>query len=211
MVGPFPILICFLVLQISFVFGVVERTFAEPVDLEIGNQRKSGQFSFPGNQMSPTILNGASFVVDFTHYNDRAPQRGDMVLIRSASDDTQAYVRRIIALPLERLDAQDDTFIVTGRRIPKRQIDRNICETLIRKSGLFERKSHIVCYEENLDEARYFIFGSRYSDPDRFRPISLNKNEFYTEADNRSFGSDPLVSNVVHRNRILGKVVKINK
>ena len=56
-----------------------------------------------GDSMAPTLRAGELVVVSERTYDTRPPQRGDIVAVRPAAFGGRAFVKRIAALPHERL------------------------------------------------------------------------------------------------------------
>lgn len=56
-----------------------------------------------GHSMSPVLNSGELVVVRGGEFEDRPPRKGEIVAVRPASLGGQAFVKRVAALPLERV------------------------------------------------------------------------------------------------------------
>ncbi|MBI2040301.1 signal peptidase I [Candidatus Microgenomates bacterium] len=63
-----------------------------------------------GNSMVPTFHNGDYILTDKLSYRFGSPQRGDIIVLKNPRDETQDFIKRIIALP-------DDTLKVEGNAV----------------------------------------------------------------------------------------------
>ena len=71
-------------------------------------------FSVPSSSMQPTLQVGEHFIGDMTYYRTHAPARGDLVLYRLPRDPGTIYVKRIVALPGDRVEFRDGRAVVNG-------------------------------------------------------------------------------------------------
>ncbi len=60
-------------------------------------------FRVAGDSMSPTVTNGNYILTQKFSYQWRLPKRGDIILFRVPQDIQNVYIRRIIALPQEKV------------------------------------------------------------------------------------------------------------
>jgi signal peptidase I len=68
-----------------------------------------------GRSMAPTLEDGDHFLLNRLSYLCRAPKRGDLVVLRDPGHNDLA-VKRIVALPGERLEIKQGKVFVNGRR-----------------------------------------------------------------------------------------------
>ena len=76
-------------------------------------------FRIPSGSMAPNLLPG-DFVFADMHYNChacRAVQRGDVAIFTYPNDRTQYHVRRIVALPGDRVSVVNHQLIVNGQTL----------------------------------------------------------------------------------------------
>lgn len=67
-----------------------------------------------GVSMMPTLSNKDRIIVDKISYNFKDPKRGDIVIIKSPADVREKYVKRIVALPGDRVKIEDNKFYLNG-------------------------------------------------------------------------------------------------
>ena len=70
-----------------------------------------------GSAMEPTFRTGDYLVADKLAYRLRAPERGDVVIVRDPSDPTRDLIKRVLGLPGERVLVSGCTAFVNGRRL----------------------------------------------------------------------------------------------
>ena len=71
-------------------------------------------FSVPSSSMQPTLQAGENFIGDMTYYRTHAPARGDVVLYKYPRDPSTIYVKRIVALPGDRIEFREGRVFVNG-------------------------------------------------------------------------------------------------
>ena len=70
-----------------------------------------------GDAMAPTLRDGQVVSVDTRAYAHRSPQRGDIVLFTAPSDTSRLFVKRIIAVPGDRLVITNGAVSINGQVI----------------------------------------------------------------------------------------------
>jgi len=71
-------------------------------------------YSVPSASMQPTVRVGEWIIADNRYYASHAPARGDVVTYRLPSDNRTMYVKRIVALPGDRIAFVDHHAVVNG-------------------------------------------------------------------------------------------------
>jgi signal peptidase I len=71
-------------------------------------------FSVPSASMEPTLRLGEIFIADVTHFDANAPARGDVVVYRLPNDPGTIYVKRIVALPGDRVAFRAGRVFING-------------------------------------------------------------------------------------------------
>jgi signal peptidase I len=71
-------------------------------------------FVIPTRSMSPTIQAGDRFLVDKLCYNRKDLHRGDVVVYRRGSPDSQLYVTRIAGLPGDEIEIKNERVFING-------------------------------------------------------------------------------------------------
>lgn len=64
-------------------------------------------FIVNGASMEPSFFDGDYLLIDEISYRFKDPERGDVVVFRSPQDSSVYYIKRVIALPGERIEVQD--------------------------------------------------------------------------------------------------------
>jgi signal peptidase I len=135
-------------------------------------------FLVRGESMIPNFHNGDYLVVDQLSYKFRAPERGEVIVLKFPFDPTQRFIKRIIGLPGETVEVKDGKVVVY--------------------SGAGEEREATV-----LDETPYLpdaleTPGSTI--------LSLRENEYFVLGDNRPFSSDSRKWGILPKQLIIGKV-----
>lgn len=134
-------------------------------------------FIVSGSSMEPNYSHGDYLIIDEISYRFNEPQRGDVVVLRSPTDPSQFFIKRIIGLPGERV-------IISNSKV---KVYTNPNE-----------QGH------TLDED-YLPLGTTtrsFKDSE----VSLSPSEYYVLGDNREASSDSRVWGELNRKNIIGKV-----
>jgi len=75
----------------------------------------------PSSSMSPTLLPGDQVLVDKVTYRLREPNRGELVVFHSPVGGLA--LKRIVALPGDRVGVRDGVLFVNGRRVREPYVD----------------------------------------------------------------------------------------
>ena len=70
-------------------------------------------FFVKGQSMEPNFHNSDYLIVDELTYNFKAPERGDVIVFKYPRDPSQKYIKRIIGLPEETIEIQNNQIIIT--------------------------------------------------------------------------------------------------
>ena len=68
-----------------------------------------------GISMNPTLQNNDLLIASRLDYRLHAPERGDIVILKSPIDPTQDYIKRVIGLPHDHILIRDDHVLVNGQ------------------------------------------------------------------------------------------------
>jgi signal peptidase I len=74
-------------------------------------------FRVDGVSMTPTLHNNEFVLVDKLTYDFVSPQRGDIVVFKYPVQPWKDYIKRIIAVPGDRVTIHDGGVYVNGRRL----------------------------------------------------------------------------------------------
>lgn len=70
-------------------------------------------FVVSGDSMLPTFENGEYLIIDQLSYHLREPERGDVVVFHYPNDPGKFFIKRLIGLPGETVDVEDDQVTIT--------------------------------------------------------------------------------------------------
>src|SRR5260370_23990755 len=70
-----------------------------------------------GLSMIATLDNNDYLIADKIDYRLHAPQRGDIIILRPPTDNSKDFIKRIIAVPGERLLIRDSIVYINGHRL----------------------------------------------------------------------------------------------
>lgn len=70
-----------------------------------------------GNSMVPTFHNGDYLITEKVSYRLRSPKRGEIIVLKNPKDESQDFIKRIIALPGDTIKIQNNSVFVNGTQI----------------------------------------------------------------------------------------------
>ncbi len=76
-------------------------------------------FRVDGRCMEPNLHNGERVLTEKVSYRWRQPQRGDIVVFRLPDGTNDLMVKRVIALPGERISIRNGEVYINGRLLPE--------------------------------------------------------------------------------------------
>ena len=76
-------------------------------------------FVVSGESMRPTFETGDYIVVDQLTYRFEDPKRGDVVVFRYPNDPSKFFIKRVVALPGEKVEVSDSKVTVYNAEHPK--------------------------------------------------------------------------------------------
>ena len=72
-------------------------------------------FFVKGQSMEPNFESGDYLIIDELSYRLREPQRGEVVVFKYPNDPSQRYIKRIVALPEERIEIKEGRVVIYNR------------------------------------------------------------------------------------------------
>src|SRR5437868_3640495 len=76
-----------------------------------------------GLSMYPTLDNDDYLIATKLDYRFHQPQRGDIIIMRDPYDPSKDFIKRVIALPGERLLIKDGHVYINGRQLSEPYLD----------------------------------------------------------------------------------------
>jgi len=159
-------------------------------------------YYIPAGSMMPTLRVNDRLLADM---RPGALKRGDVVIVDAGRSD---YVKRIAALPGDRIAMKGGIVFINGAAIPQIQVGH---ETLRGFGPAIEGRT----FTERLPGEAYnhLVIDTGYSDGDDVAPILMGPNQYYLLGDNRDLSADSrypasmMGLGVVDRARIKGRVL----
>jgi signal peptidase I len=182
-------------------------------------------FKIPSSSMVPTLLVGDFILVNKFTYGIRlpvinrkvvalgSPERGDVMVFRFPEDPSLDYIKRVVALPGDRVEYRNKRLTINGQSVPLRQVD----DYLSRERMQFSRR-----FVETLNGAEHEILidddTPAFMAPSRAFPHAGNCNynmsglactvppgHYFVMGDNRDNSSDSRVWGFVPDENIVGR------
>ncbi len=138
-------------------------------------------FKVPNPGMSPTLLPGDHFSIKNTAYQQTEPKRGDIIAFRYPKDETKIFIKRVVGLPLDRIEVRDKQLYVNGE--------------------LF-RESYIQHIDPN-------VITLPQVPRDNLAPVVVPPNAYFVMGDNRDSSLDSRFWGSVSKELVLGKAMFI--
>lgn len=108
-------------------------------------------FVVKGSSMEPNFSSGDYLIIDEISYRFAEPQRGDVVVFKYPRNPSQYYIKRIIALPGEKIQIKNGTIVVFTNEYPGGiEIDESYIPENIRTPGDVDAL---------IGEREYFVLG----------------------------------------------------
>jgi len=156
-------------------------------------------YKIPTTSNEPTLKVGDKVIGDLKAFNDTKPNYGDIVVFQK-KDSLNPWVYRIVALPNDKLEIQNNFLIINGKK----------CKT----SFIKETKSEefdVNEYEEELPNGykhKIYTFKKPFEDnKNAVNEITLPADSYYLVGDNRDNAMDSRYIGVIKRDEIIAKVV----
>jgi len=145
-------------------------------------------FSLPSVSNAPTLQVGDYIVVDNKAYENKTPERGDMVVFRLPSDESIDYVKRVIGLPGDKVQVVDGIVSINGVAVTRTRL-----EDFVQADG-----QAVAQYQETLPDGRSFATLDLVAESlaDNTAEITVPPGHYYVLGDNRDNSSDSRFPNV---------------
>ena len=156
-------------------------------------------YNLPVTSNEPTIKIGDKIIADLKAYNDIKPNYGDIVIFQK-KDSINPWVYRIVALPNDKIEIQNNFLIINGEK----------CKTSFIKETKIQ-EFDVIEYEEELPNGhkhKIYTFKKPFEDNENYEhEIIIPKKSYYLMGDNRDNAMDSRYIGIIKEDEIKGKVV----
>lgn len=104
-----------------------------------------------GSSMVPTFQNGDFILTDKVSYKIGQPENSDIIVLKNPRNESQDFIKRIIATPGQSLKVEGGSVFLNGIKIP----DAYLQPSTITRSGAFLHEGETVAVAPN----QYYVFG----------------------------------------------------
>ena len=173
-------------------------------------------FKIPSGSMLPTLRVGDFILVNKFEYGLRVPlvgwfitdwtdpERGDVIVFQYPRDPSVDYIKRVVAVPGDRLALRNHTLYVNGQPVP-RELQGTF--TFTTNNGRQERAER---FQEELGSHNYSVLYSQTSSGRTVpRPVRVPEGEYFVMGDNRDNSNDSRYWGTVPEANILGEAFLI--
>jgi signal peptidase I len=170
----------------------------------------------PTGSMKPTILVGDRIFVNKLAYDLKVPftrirlaewglpRRGDLVVFFSPADGKR-LVKRVVALPGERVAMADNHLVVNGERLAYEPLDPLVIQEL----GIKDRTGRTFQQERLGDRTHPVMLIPSRPSRNRFSEMIVPAEHYYVMGDNRDESFDSRWFGVVPEHLIVGRAIAI--
>ncbi|MFA5228208.1 MAG: signal peptidase I [Candidatus Paceibacterota bacterium] len=137
-------------------------------------------FVVKGSSMEPNYHSGDYLIIDELSYKLREPQRGEVIVFKYPLNPVNKYIKRIIALPGEKIEIIDGSIYIT------------------KNADKFTVEEEIYLSSENLDQWKI---------NNNMGELILKENEYFVMGDNRNYSSDSRKWGIVPKENITGRTM----
>jgi len=141
-------------------------------------------FIVSGSSMEPNFSNGQYLIIDELSYHLSAPQRGQVVVMHYPKDPKQFFIKRVIALPGEKVQIDNGKVMVFNAQHPQ---GVTADESYLPNQGL--------SYPHDVS-----VVGGK-------KILTLGNDEYFVMGDNRLASSDSRDWGPLKRSEMVGRVL----
>jgi signal peptidase I len=182
-------------------------------------------FKIPSSSMVPTLLVGDFILVNKYTYGIRlpvvnkklipigAPERGDVMVFRFPQDPSLDYIKRVVALPGDRVEYRNRRLSINGTPVPLRQVDDYLSRERMQFSRRFVERldgtEHEILLEDDMPgayaPAPAFPFAGNCNYNMSGLACTVPPGHYFVMGDNRDNSSDSRVWGFVPDENIVGR------
>lgn len=104
-----------------------------------------------GNSMVPTFHTGDYLITEKVSYRFRDPKRGEIIVLKNPKDESQDFIKRIIAIPGDTIQIVNNTVYLNGQVLSENYLPKGI----LINPGVFITEGAVIKVVSN----QYFVFG----------------------------------------------------
>ncbi len=166
----------------------------------------------PTGSMKPTILEGDRILVNKMAYDLKVPflgwrliqradpERGDVIVFYSPVDGTR-LVKRVVALPGDRVALRDNRLWISGRAATYEPLDPEIA----RQIAPHQRPGHHLAAERIDGHSHPVMTTPATASLHYFGPVSVPEGHYFVMGDNRDNSFDSRSFGLVPRDAVAGR------
>jgi signal peptidase I len=182
-------------------------------------------FKIPSSSMVPTLLVGDFILVNKYVYGIRLPvanrklieigrpERGDVMVFRYPEEPSLDYIKRVVAVPGDRVEYRNKRLVINGAPVPLRQVEDYLSRERMQFSRRFVETLNGTEHEILLDEdapaalmpGRSFPFAGNCNYNTSGLACTVPPGHYFVMGDNRDNSSDSRVWGFVPDENIVGK------
>lgn len=120
-----------------------------------------------GNSMLPTMHSGDYLITDKVSYRLKIPEHGDIIVLKNPRDESQDFIKRIMAIPGDTIKVEEGKVFINGGAISEPYLPDGI-QT---RSGAFLSEGSTIKVGSN----QYFVLGdnrNHSSDSREWGPVT---------------------------------------
>jgi signal peptidase I len=174
------------------------KTIGISVVLALGMRQFVAEARYiPSGSMEPTLLVDDRLIIDKVSYRFSNPQRGDIVVFDptptlKSSGYNEAFIKRVIGLPGEKIKVVNDKVTVNGKPLPENY-----------PSGLFIEQMTKIYQDKHNKDPRISLWNPNSQGPNDERTVPAG--EYLVLGDHRSSSLDSRSWGFVPKANIVGK------
>jgi signal peptidase I len=134
-------------------------------------------FYVKGASMEPNFYDHEYLIIDEISYRFRDPKRGEVVIFKSPQNPRQYFIKRVIALPGEKIEIKEKEIFIFNQKYPE---------------GI------------KIDESKYLPLANVNGTLGQV-DITLRDNEYFVLGDNRNSSLDSRSFGPITRDKIMGQ------
>ncbi|PWT91819.1 MAG: signal peptidase I [Acidobacteria bacterium] len=170
----------------------------------------------PTGSMKPTIMEGDRIFINKLAYDLKIPfttihvaqwadpRRGDIIVLFSPADNRR-LVKRVVGLPGDWIEIQNDELRINGKLISYEPLDQNIANEI----PASEQPYHAFLAEDLSGKQHPVMMTPLNSTVRDFGPYQVPSAKYFVMGDNRDNSFDSRYFGPVDRSRILGQAVAV--